>query len=217
MPLAGVCSCGLEGTRSPAAPLAAPAAPHFSASRFAARRRSRERWTALRASRIASAPPNQRAQDSLYAIRKHARVSVERVRLRLVRQREDSVAMERDLLDGPPTPTLPDSGAWLGDDRTGAYYRVTCKAAQRISVDHRIYFPVENYAQSAHLWRSRSRGVDQARPGRTVRSIGVVGPRLRLSAHSPRPYLTLGVRYVVWRRTPWLRRPAWCFRLQLHK
>jgi hypothetical protein len=100
----------------------------------------------------------QRTRDSVYAVRREAEESTRKARRRAAQQREDSLYRTRDLLDGPPMPTHPDSGAWVGDDRTGAYYRATCEAAKRIPLDHRVYFGAENHAESAHLWRSRQPG-----------------------------------------------------------
>jgi hypothetical protein len=78
--------------------------------------------------------------------------------LRAEGRRRDSLYLLKDLLDGPPARTYPDSGAWMADDRTGGYYRTTCAAARRIPVSHRVYFTTEEDAQAADLWRSGQPG-----------------------------------------------------------
>lgn len=112
----------------------------------------------LRAIRDSIEQTERRVQDSVSAVRAKYEDSVRRARIRARLRLEDSLERSRDLLDGPIAETLPDSGPWMGDDRTGAYYRTTCAAAKRIPVDHRIYFPAENWAQSAHMWRSKQPG-----------------------------------------------------------
>lgn len=104
------------------------------------------------------AAAGRRVRDSIYAAQSRKEESLRLGRLRAAQHREDSLYMIRDLLDGPITPTHPDSGAWMGDDRSGAYYRATCEAAKRIPADHRIYFGAENHAESAHFWHSRQPG-----------------------------------------------------------
>lgn len=111
---------------------------------------TRQLDSALRAQR--------RVRDSVHAARLEVEERARKARLRAAREREDSIYRTRDLLDGPPTPLHPDSGAWVGDDRSGAYYRATCEAAKRIPVDHRVYFWADNHAESAHLWRSKQPG-----------------------------------------------------------
>lgn len=96
----------------------------------------------------------QRYRDSLMAANRRVRDSVHAARVQAERACDLPVSGQLniaktlstgnvDQLDGPIANTYPDSGSWMGDDRTGAYYRTTCEAAKRIPVDHRIYFGAE--------------------------------------------------------------------------
>jgi len=116
----------------------------------------KNRWPAQDAAREIAMYKAKVAQtlDSLRA----ARDSIFRQQQRAEQARRDSIYRLKDRLDGPDARTYPDSGAWMADDRTGAYYRTSCDAARRIPVDHRVYFTTEEDAKAADLWRSGQPG-----------------------------------------------------------